>query len=281
MSMPHDDQTFFIAGCQRSGTTLLRLILESHDQVHCYDERTSYGILTRQHDATPWAQMALVGFKIPRFTEQFDEQFPRDYGLTDVEEENPLPFYRRQKTLFIVRDPVDVVASMLRWKDSDGVSWLWKWAAPIMEAKHARDLPWRVQFGPMADNAASHPIPAAEALLGAVYWTYKNEALLRYVKKRYPILPIRYESLVAYPTTVVARICKFLGIDLQQSMVAHSEAEHGELDERGLAVGNTDPKRSIDPHSVGAWRDVLTEEQAALIRGATAPSTFLIEKLFQ
>ncbi len=36
---------FFILGCQRTGTTLMRLILESHSMVKCFDEPQCYEIL--------------------------------------------------------------------------------------------------------------------------------------------------------------------------------------------------------------------------------------------
>jgi hypothetical protein len=38
-------ERFFILGCQRSGTTLLRLILESHPDIFCYDEIKAYAVL--------------------------------------------------------------------------------------------------------------------------------------------------------------------------------------------------------------------------------------------
>lgn len=46
--LPPDCRRFFITGCQRSGTTLLRLILEGHQDIRCFDETRSYGVLAGQ-----------------------------------------------------------------------------------------------------------------------------------------------------------------------------------------------------------------------------------------
>jgi hypothetical protein len=36
---------FFISGCQRYGTTMLRLVLESHSHIHWFDEAIGYRLL--------------------------------------------------------------------------------------------------------------------------------------------------------------------------------------------------------------------------------------------
>lgn len=46
--MPHL-KPFYIIGCQRSGTTLMRLILDSHPQVSCVDESSAYDLLLDHH----------------------------------------------------------------------------------------------------------------------------------------------------------------------------------------------------------------------------------------
>ena len=64
-------ERFFILGCQRSGTTLLRLILEVHPDVFCYDELKGYAVLQGAiQEDLPHAR--LIGFKIPRWTEQMN-----------------------------------------------------------------------------------------------------------------------------------------------------------------------------------------------------------------
>ncbi|MBF0635142.1 MAG: sulfotransferase, partial [Nitrospinae bacterium] len=65
-------ERFFISGCQRSGTTMLRLALESHPDVHCFDEIIGNDILVREAkgekaEFTVKEGATRIGFKIPRF----------------------------------------------------------------------------------------------------------------------------------------------------------------------------------------------------------------------
>src|SRR6186713_2185314 len=110
-TLPDESNWFFITGCQRSGTTMMRLVLECHSGITCFDETRSYRALaTREHDGP--AAAGLVGFKIPRLAEQLDQPRAFDLGLDDP----PQGFYRGQNALFLVRDYRDVVASMLKLK---------------------------------------------------------------------------------------------------------------------------------------------------------------------
>ena len=113
---------------------MLRLILECHSQICCFDELRSYQLLsTRSHEGS--LHKPLVGFKVPRFAEQLDYSEPYDLGLTETFSR----FYTGQNVVFIVRDVRDVVASMLRLHGTR--SWLEEWAIPIIEDKLQRAMP--------------------------------------------------------------------------------------------------------------------------------------------
>lgn len=259
--LPDPSQWFFITGCQRSGTTLLRLILESHSQVHCFEEARSYRLLARRHRG-PDIQAARVGFKVPRLAEQFDQAETYDYGLA----EPPQGFYQGQPILFLVRDVRDTVASMLKLGHER--SWLEKWAVPIIEEKVRREPAFAERF---ADELAHCRESSSPSAYGTLYWVYKNEALLRYTRAGYPALPISYEALVADPEAELRRICRKLEIDFEPSLLAHPEHAHGALGQTGLAIGNTDPSRSIDQASVGQWRSWLSVDDLAVVREIAGP----------
>ena len=95
---------FFILGCQRVGTTLLRLILESHSQISCIDERRAYTILSNnkllnqeisKNQGKKW-----LGIKAPRITEQMLEPFLADYGI-DFRTPN---YHKSKPIIFMVRN---------------------------------------------------------------------------------------------------------------------------------------------------------------------------------
>lgn len=131
-------ERFFISGCQRSGTTMLRLVLESHSSIQCFDEAMGYDILVKEMkgeivDFSVKAGSVLLGFKIPRFTEQLTQaEFNEcDYGSIPS-------FYRGQKVVHVFRDALDVIASMMKLKVAGGVSWIDKYGRIILQSMMVR-----------------------------------------------------------------------------------------------------------------------------------------------
>src|ERR1019366_1943188 len=117
MALPPSDRWFFITGCQRSGTTLLRLVLECHPDVFSFDESDAYRVLASRSFETPIGQR-LVGFKVPRWAEQLDAVILGDFGLPYEAQQ----IYDRQKILFLVRDYRDAMSSMMKLRGQR--SWL-------------------------------------------------------------------------------------------------------------------------------------------------------------
>jgi len=109
-----DSNICFIIGCQRSGTTMMRLVLETHPELVCYEEPTSYNY---------WADRSLLEneivtkskegkrvfvFKTPCLTEQFNNTD----GIAKELRHKKFPFsfrYDNQLLIFMVRDPRDDV----------------------------------------------------------------------------------------------------------------------------------------------------------------------------
>lgn len=254
-------ERFFITGCQRSGTTMLRLILEGHHDIRCVDEMRSYRVLAG-HEPDHGEAKPLVGFKIPRLAEQLDRRDAYDYGLPDA----PTDFYRGEKVLFMVRNFRDVIASMLKLRGA--ASWLEDWGIPILRHKAATEPEFAERWRKELSLCAIGPSRIAG---GATYWAYRCDALLRYLDMQLPVLPISYESLVRNPRIELARICRFLAVPFDEALLKHHQLEHGDLDQEGLATGGTDPTRRIDARSVGQWRDWLTAEDERLASGIAAP----------
>ena len=83
----------------------MRLILEAHPDVFCYDELKSYSVL-RKSMREGFPRERLVGFKIPRWTEQLNRQVLMDDGEDPCES-----FYCGEKILFLLRDVRDAISS--------------------------------------------------------------------------------------------------------------------------------------------------------------------------
>ena len=251
------NERFFIVGCQRTGTTLLRLILESHPDVFCYDELTSYATLQAGvPEALPG--VSLVGFKIPRWTEQLTKKVLLDDGP-----EGPCDnFYRGEKILFLHRDVRDTVASMVKLIAGES-NWCEIWVPRIIEAKCMNDVTFRTRYQPEFDliEKCSRPLIGVAGL----YWKYKTESFFVYRDRGFPVLAVSYERLVADSRRSLESVCLHLGIPFHQDLLRHNELRHSELFENGLTLGNTDPKKPIQTDSLGQWDRFLTQEDIDII----------------
>ena len=240
---------FLIVGCQRSGTTLMRLLLECHSHVECYDESVAYEIMAGRRDVPP-SMARLTGLKVPCITEQ----------LTDAELWDPrlLPrmpnHYAGEKVLFLVRDARAVAASMRRLQLS-GRSWIDSCLKPTIRQKRATTPSFQDMYRDLFDRLDGGHFP--EVSYAAFCWRYKNDALLRYLYRGLPIMLVQYEDLVVRPEERLRQVCAFLGVSWEDALLRHYAYRHDELDDSGLAIGGTDPRQPITDSRIASWRSYL------------------------
>ena len=243
---------FLIIGSQRSGTTLMRLILECHSQIECYDEESSYEILAGQREAV--RKKPLSGLKVPQLTEQLAQPFLRDYADIRARDPGAQNSYDGEKLIFMIRDARDAVASMLGLK-----SWLTLFGDAILESKINNDSAFANRYA--AEIVIARASSYYQVARGALIWRYKSDSLWDYIDRGYRVLPVRYETLVKWPRVELTNVCRFLSVSFESSLLRHESMPHGELNADGMAVGNTNPKRSISDASVGQWRQRFSTPQ--------------------
>jgi hypothetical protein len=141
----------FIVGCQRSGTTLLRLILDSHPNISCGPETRFLADLEKV-TGEGWPRMSLYGLPRSYWIEKFAvlfHDFKMDYaercGKTRWADKTPLyalhlPFidelFPHSQIVHVVRDGRDVVAShRSRWGYLSALNATAKWARYIRLAR--------------------------------------------------------------------------------------------------------------------------------------------------
>ncbi len=253
---------FLIIGSQRSGTTLMRLVLECHTLIEGFDEWRSYRVLAGQ--LQPSGQKSLSALKVPQLTEQLSESVLRDdnalrEGLPGI----PNP-YHGENLIFMVRDARDTVASMLNLD-----SWLTRSGDPVLEAKIAADPAFARKYAIQLESARVSPYP--NIARAALIWRYKVDALAEYTAMGYPVLAMRYEDLVTEPKAQLIKVCDALSVSYEDALLHHPSMPHRDLRPNGLATGKTDPQRAIDDRAVGQWRSTFNESEVQEILRIAGP----------
>jgi hypothetical protein len=246
------ERPVFIVGCPRSGTTLLRRILDGHPSLAICRETQFHQLVYRRRKAfgdlhDPENRRCLVGeylacrpMKWPEFeTPEFKERLLRESisyremfasilnHYADLQHKPRCGEKTPQHALFLetlcewfpdatilhmVRDPRACVASLQRAA----------WSAFTSAVANTRR------------------------------WIRFNEAARRF-RDRAGYLEVRYEALVSDPAFEVRRICSFLGEEFAPSMLI------GEENSSRLA------RAAVTASRVDAWRDQLTPLEVAQI----------------
>lgn len=247
---------FFIIGCQRTGTTLMRLVLECHSQIRCCDETNAYNLL-RRTASPPEGAHRLLGLKVPCLTEQFGDESLWDEFLV---RDGIVNEYRGQRLVFMVRDVRDTVRSMrdlhLHGDPHVGAPWIETTLVPTLRSKIVRNAAFRARYGSEIAklSTARHPNLARAAF----YWRYKTDALFEYLRRAFPVLLVRYEDLVRQPRLELLRVCGFLQLPWEPQLLSHDTCVHTDLKADGSAIGGTDPRRGIDTASMGRWEQAFS-----------------------
>jgi hypothetical protein len=252
---------FFIVGCDRSGTTMLRLILDGSPDV-----------------AIPTESMILVDFAgragdALASDEEFDRlagavwRHPkvREWGLPGGP---PLRQGRTGPDAYraALEAPFLAYAALHgkpRWADKtpyyvgelDRVKRVFPEARIVNLVRDGRDVALsllRVPFGPGNVWAAARQWRAA---IDA-----GDTASARYGED---VLTIRYEDLVSDPEPVVRRVCEFCEIAYEPGMLAIEDAAAGRL-AAGQEGWFTELYAGIGTRSVGKWRTGMTRSQQAV-----------------
>lgn len=234
---------FFILGSQRSGTTLLRLIMNSHPLVHCYGEVKGYTALENQSfGETEGFQSA--GFQLPLWTELFAE-----YDCVKN---------HRQKSpvIFMTRNALSVVASMKKMPEFIDLEVKDK----IDTWMNDKGRSFAERFGEDVVRAKGHP--CEDVILSAIFWRYKTETFDRLEE---PKLLVGYKDLVTNPKKTIKKVVKFLGLPWSNQLMMHYIFEHDEVVD-GIAMGGTTVARPVDKISLTKWKRVLTNDEIEEIR---------------
>lgn len=244
-----------ITGCQRSGTTLLDLILDSHAEIHGIDEMDFRDECLNEY-LSESKYYPNVLFKLPTYA----------HAVNGIK---ALPGI---KVLWCVRDPRDVVASMLNLRlhmDDSLVSWAAHPRGADGEIKNCADVlkgcmdddlhAFLERYQRMRQVRPEQRSHNTKVFSAALCWRLKQELLKIYDSENINYKIVSYENIVTNPKQEIADVLSFLGLAWDDDVIRHDRLH------KGMSVGNTDNERPIDNSSKGRWKKTLKSDDVGII----------------
>lgn len=253
-----------VLGSPRSGTTLMRRILDAHPEIACPGETNLFAgcarllqseTLNEGVDVGVLAGMQFAGFPENEFLgrlRDFAFGFFREYALKrekrvwasktafDIFHLEAIEKLcgKHSRFLCIQRHGLDVACSLKDLCETNGV-----------------------YLSELHEYIKRHPRPL-EAFCHV--WVDVTRAMQAFVK-RHPenALLIRYEDLVANPEPVLRQIAEFAGVSWTPAWVEQALSRSGDI---GLGDWKTYSKSSVDSQSVGRWRSLSAHTVSLMAR---------------
>lgn len=242
------DWPVFVIGCYRSGTTLLRYLLDAHDHLTCPPESKFIGALDSflQYPQVREA-FGYLGFseqdvcaRLGAFAGNLFSDYAARQGKRRWVDKTPnyyrcIPLIDRMfggKVLYIVivRHPLDCISSLRKWFHAD--------------RQNTEDDPVVVE----AFRTCGSSRAAWGKFWRSVYETIETSA--RQNPHRFHLL--RYEDLVTNPNETFARALNFIGEPFSEVVIQRAfEVEH----QRGFQDSHIRRTRSVHSNSVDRWKE--------------------------
>ena len=226
-------QFMLILGSQRSGTTLMFLMLTAHPRITGLDENHA------GFDLPPWpvvATNALRGkrtlYKLPTLSSEIER-------VADA-----MP---RASIIWMIRHPYAVVASMRALKFDDGKSWIQKWGRVELATLKA-------QFPEL--EAPQYDLDD-DVTLAAMVWKYKLASIARFIDRGLNIIPIRYEDLVEDPEETLRGLLQTLKVPWSANVLEHHRFHGSERH-----AGNTRGDMPVDASRRRRGEELSDNERA-------------------
>jgi len=276
----------FIGGCPRSGTTLMKRILDAHSDIFCGPEfghlraiselykRMSQGIESGR--ITQYASKNELNIFIRQFILNFFQKVANDNNVKIVAEKTPdnvtafctlHELFPNAKFIHVIRNPLDVVASYQRV----GLRMI------VNQSEESHPKPYlSTQISRLKSFLFERKKKNQEeekTVFNSVSLAAKNWKQQVYFPRRFGetfnsksfqsnYLEVRYEDLVTNTEETVRQLCDFVGVSFEMGMLQLDRDLAGDSQVFGNKFYTKDEYISkISENKVGRWEDYLSPEE--------------------
>lgn len=258
---------FFIVGASRSGTTLLRLMLNAHSLIAVPHEMKYFNRAIPLPTLRQWRQPDAAPADFDNIIDDWLKDRSHSFEPIGVEKVRQAIADGPRN----VRAPLEIALQM--WARHHGKR-LWGEKTP----NHLYYVDFIVEMFPQArfvylvrdpravvrsmNNIAFFP---DDSVINAHNWkvaaTEGWKRLCRSVDpdKRFVL---RYESLVSEPDESLRALCTFLAVPFEPDMLDFHERSSSALPQK---IRTPNIRKSVDPSSLDKWRDELSDDEVAAI----------------
>ncbi len=192
----------FILSPVRSGSTLMRVLLNSHSQLHAPHELHLCDVRV---DLSDYSERAMAALGLNR--EELEQLLWDHLLYRELEKSGKRIFVNKTPNDIFIRDRI-----VACWPDARFI-FLLRHPLAVLNSWHAVRSFWSVEE---ATTATLRYLNAVEQ-----------------ARHELPGLTVRYERLTASPETETKRVCEFLGLDWEPEMLEYGKRDPGRF-EAGL-----------------------------------------------
>jgi hypothetical protein len=263
----------FIVGVMRSGTTLLRLMLDAHPQLTITPEtKFLEAVVEATKDGGASADDAIA--PMVASTRWADFHLDEDAFRERLRSAEPLDPSTALRTLY------DAYAERIgkpRWGDKTPghAKRMGRIARALPEAHFVHLIRDGRDVAVSRRRRATDPAPVAKH---AKRWQARIRSTRRRAQRVDHYLEERYEELVRDPEPVLRRICGFIELDYDPAMLNYHEHAAERLQEIANPLGGKSGEWRLQAHAlaaeppqperIGAWRETMSREEIAEFESA-------------
>jgi len=250
---PRSERPIFVVGVHRSGTTLVRLLLDSHSRIACPPESFFLFPATRVlGDAKAMEGLLAMGFQPDHVRQRVREHVAYFFEMYAAS---------HSKTRWADKTPAYVDCL-------DAIEALFPDAQYVFVYRHGLDSARSIAHIPDIAEAEQHVAACGgDRYAGAARYWATQCGVMRAFSARHPgrVHELFYEKLVADPEAEVRKLLDFLGEAFEPAVLAFHEQPHdrwaGHQDIKAVA------SRGFEPN-VGTWHGDPPERVRAMLEQA-------------